>query len=92
MSAPAGQRFERQFRRSPLRNRYWRALLLVVSVLLIVSGILTLLVPPIPGVTLILLGAMLGARLSLRAAQLCDRAELEVRRWWKAQVAKRRQH
>lgn len=90
MSAPAGERFQRQFRHSHLRNRRWRAALLVLSALLILSGLATLLVPPIPGVTLILLGAMLGARLSRRVARLCDRAELGVRRWWLLHVTARR--
>ncbi|MDP2128007.1 MAG: hypothetical protein Q8K97_11590 [Pseudohongiella sp.] len=50
---------------------------------LIAVGLATLFIPPIPGITLVLLGALFWAQASERAARMGDKVELGIRKGWR---------
>ncbi|MDO9522070.1 MAG: hypothetical protein Q7L19_17850 [Pseudohongiella sp.] len=81
--ASPGQRFTELHRRHAARRGLVRTILLLIGGVLIAVGLATLFIPPIPGITLVLLGALFWAQASERAARMGDKIELGIRKGWR---------
>ena len=82
--AHPGHRFAERHERHSCAGSGWRQrILLVIGVFLIVFGLATLFIPPIPGITLVVVGALMCAQASAWAAQMCDKCEMWIRKGWR---------
>lgn len=80
--AKPGHRFLERHQRHAMGAGLRKTIFIATGLLLIAFGLATLFIPPIPGITLVLVGALMCAQASERAARTCDRCELGIRRGW----------
>ena len=87
---PAGERFQRRYRRHTVRAGMARKIIVIVGGLVLIAAGIVLLVLPGPGLLLMLLGAGFVGEESLIAARMLDRIDVvfqRLRNRWRKKAA-----